>query len=474
MNKLVKNTSIYSIGQILPQAAGFILLPIYTRYLTPADYGIVSSMAVLQTILAIFFTLCLERSVVRLYWDYKTDNDKKDFFGTITISIAVLSSIILLLLFTFNKYVGLIYKSIDFYPFYVYAILSSFIGVFSLVPKKYLMLKEKAGTFITLSLLQFVLRSVFVLYFIIVSKEGAIGYLKGSLFSVIILLPIFSLISFKICNLKFKYNIFKNAFSFSLPIVPAIMTAWVLNLSDRVFIERYFTLEDVGIYSLGYKIAGLVVLFTGAFSLAYDPVFFKLANSDNQKIAKKKLFSYNHIYLIIIILFCFIIAFFSKEIVTIMLDKKFISAYYFIPLIAFSYLFSQAGGITSRFFQQSKKMKANMYISISAAVINVILNFLLIPPFGAFGAAYATILSMFLVFSVSYFYTKKYCYFIPINFKKIIPLTVFLILTVILFQYILDFAIVTSLIIKMFVFFGIGLFFIKKYYSQIRVIFVKA
>ena len=474
MNKLVKNTSIYSIGQILPQAAGFILLPIYTRYLTPADYGIVSSMAVLQTILAIFFTLCLERSVVRLYWDYKTDNDKKDFFGTITISIAVLSSIILILLFTFNKYVGLIYKSIDFFPFYVYAILSSFIGVFSLVPKKYLMLKEKAGTFITLSLLQFILRAGFILYFIIVSKEGAIGYLKGNLFAVIILLPIFSLISFKICNFKFKYKIFKEAFSFSLPIVPAIMTAWILNLSDRVFIERYFTLEDVGIYSLGYKIAGLVVLFTGAFSLAYDPVFFKLANSDNQKIAKKKLFSYNHIYLIITILFCFIIAFFSKEVVTILLDKKFINAYYFTPLIAFSYLFSQASGITSRFFQQSKKMKANMYISISAAVINVILNFLLIPPFGAFGAAYATILSMFLVFSVSYFYTKKYCYFIPINFKKIIPLTVFLILTVILFQYILDFAIVTSLIIKMFVFFGIGLFFIKKYYSQIRVIFVKA
>jgi len=93
MNKLVKNTAVYSIGQILPQAVGFILLPIYTHFITPADYGIVSSMAVLQTILAIFFTLCLERSIVRLYWDYKTENDKKDFFGTITISIAVFSSI---------------------------------------------------------------------------------------------------------------------------------------------------------------------------------------------------------------------------------------------------------------------------------------------------------------------------------------------------------------------------------------------
>ena len=474
MNKLVKNTTIYSLGQILPNAAGFILLPIYTKYLTPADYGIVSSMAVLQTILAIFFTLCLERSVVRLYWDYKTENDKKDFFGTITISIAVISSFILVLLFLFNNYVGLIYKSINFYPFYVYAILSSFIGVFSLIPKKYLMLKEKAGSFIILSLLQFLLSAGFTLWFIIARDEGAAGYLKARLLAVIILLPIFAIISIKICNFKFKYHIFKNAFSFSLPIVPAIMTGWILNLSDRIFIERYFSLADVGIYSLGYKIAGLVILFTGAFGLAYDPVFFKLANSDNQKIAQKKIFKYNHIYLIIIILICFIVSFFSKEVVTVLLNKKFISVYYFIPLISFSYLFSSAGGITSKFFQQSKKMKANMYISILAAVMNVILNFLLIPHFGAYGAAYATIISIGIPWFISYYYTKKHCYFTPINWRQIIPITIVFVSIFLFFQYILNLDIITSLVIKIFIVGVIGLFFIKKYYSQIKVIFAKS
>ena len=76
MAKIIKNTSIYAIGNILPKAAGFFLLPVYTRYLTPADYGIVSSMQVLSTILAVAFTLAIERSIYRLYWDYKTDNDK--------------------------------------------------------------------------------------------------------------------------------------------------------------------------------------------------------------------------------------------------------------------------------------------------------------------------------------------------------------------------------------------------------------
>lgn len=471
MNKLVKNTSIYFIGQILPEAAGFILLPIYTRYLAPSDYGIVTSMAVLQTILAVFFTLCLERCVIRLYWDYKTEDEKKDFFGTITISIAVSSSIIVSLLFFFNRYVGLIYKSIDFYPFYAYAILSSFLGVFSLVPKIYLVLKGKPRLFVTLSLLQFVFTTIFILWFIIVKQEGAIGYLKGVLFSRLITLPVFILISLRTSHLKFKYSIFRNALSFSVPIIPAIMTAWVLNLSDRVFIERYFTLADVGIYSLGYKIAGLVGLFTGSFGLAYGPVFFKLANSDNQEIARTSLSKYNHIYLIMVIFVCFMISFFSKEGTFLLLDEKYRDAYLFIPLISFSYLFSQAEDIPGKFFKQSKKMKENMYIAISVAVMNIILNFLLIPRFGAFGAAYATIISMAIGFFMSYLFAKKYCYFIPFEWRQLALTFCPLFAILLLFQYGLNIDIYLSLFIKVLVCGVLGLLFLKKYYSQVKAIF---
>jgi len=474
MNSLVKNTSIYSLGQILPKAAGFILLPIYTKYLTPSDYGIVNSMAVLQTILAVFFTLCLERSIYRLYWDYETEDEKKDFLGTIVISISILSIIVISVLFVFNDYVGLIYKSIDFNPFYVYAIIISYFSIFSLVPRIYLMIKEKPIVYVTLSLFQFILNAGFILWFIIVKKESAIGYLKANLISILIILPVFLIITIKTINLRFKYSIFKNAFIFSVPLVPAIITSWILNLSDRVFIERYFSLTDVGIYSLGYTIAGVVLLFTTAFDLSYNPEFFRLANSDDQIKAKILISKYNNTYLSVVILFCFIISLFSKELITLFLNKRYLDAYFFVPLISFSYLFSQAMGITSKFFQQSKKMKANMYIAISAAVMNIILNFLLIPHFGAFGAAYATIISMAIPFFIAYSFCKKHCYFVPINWRKIVPITVFFISIFLIFQYILSFDIITSLIIKVFFIGGMGLFFMKKYYQQIRDIFTKA
>ena len=120
-SKIIKNTSLYTLGNILPQAAGFILLPIYTRYLTPADYGIVSSMQVLSTILAVFFTLAIDRSIFRLYFDYKIEKAKRDYLGTITISLFFISISVLLLLFIFRGIVGQIFKSIELYPCYFYA-----------------------------------------------------------------------------------------------------------------------------------------------------------------------------------------------------------------------------------------------------------------------------------------------------------------------------------------------------------------
>ena len=386
-NKIIKNTSLYTLGNILPQAAGFILLPIYTRYLTPADYGIVSSMQVLSTILAVFFTLAIDRSIYRLYFDYKTDKDKKDYLGTITISLFFISISVLLLLFICKGILGQIYKSIEFYPFHVYAILTAFFSVFSLLPKIYFQINEKAGKFVFISIIQFFLSTGFVLWFIIEEQAGAAGMLKGKMIANIVILPLFIYILYKTINFSFKIKIIKESLSFSLPMIPALLSAWILNLSDRVFIERYFDLQDVGIYSLGYKIAGLVLVFTGAFNLAYNPVFFKLANSEKQEKAKKTLFKYNNIYVIVLLIVVFFISLFSKEAIQLLLDPKYFEAYKIVPIIAFAHLISQTGGLLNLSIYQNKKTLQIMYMILGSATINILLNFLLVPEFGAYGAA---------------------------------------------------------------------------------------
>lgn len=471
-SKIIKNTSIYTLGNILPQAAGFFLLPIYTRYLTPADYGIVSSMQVLSTILAVFFTMAIERSIYRLYFDYKTEKSKRDYLGTITISLFLISTSVLLLLFIFRGIVSQIYKSIEFYPYYVYAILTSFFLIFSLIPKIYFQINEKAKKFVVISILQFLLSSGFVLWFIIGQRAGPSGMLKGRMFANIVILPIFIYILYRTINFSFKLRILKNSLSFSLPMIPSLLSAWILNLSDRIFIERYFNLHDVGIYSLGYKIAGLILIFTGAFYMAYNPVFYKLANSEKQMVAKKKLFNYNNAYIIVILIAAFFISIFSKEAIQFLLDPKYLGAYKIVPIIALAYFIGQISGLSNLSIYQEKKTLQMMYMSLGTAILNIILNFLLVPKFGAYGAAYATVLSFAFFFGIKYLYAKK-CYFIPINWRHIIPLTCFLIFIFILINYILNFDVITSLIVKLVFVSGMMLYFIKKYYKQIKVILLR-
>ncbi len=468
MSKIIKNTIIYTIGNVFPDVAAFVLLPIYTRYLSPADYGIVNSLQVLNAILAVVLTLAIERSVTRLYWDHKTENEKKEFLGTIVLTLLGIATAVLALLFLLKDLIALIYSSIPFYPFYVYAIITAYFSVFERVPKLYLRLKQKAKSFVILSIMQFVTKAAFILWFIVELKAGAAGMLKGQMIGTAIMAPIFLFIGFKIIKITFKPTIIKESLKYSLPMIPVFLSSWVLNLSDRIFLERYCSLSDVGIYSLGYKIGGLVLILASAFSLAYEPVFYKLANSDDQLDAKKKLFFYNNSLVIAMLLICFFISFFSKEAITILLDARYIEAYKIVPIIALAYFIAQSAGVMNRSIYQEKKTVVMMIIMISSAMLNIMLNFMLVPKYGVYGAAFSTVLSFTGMFIVEYWYAKK-CYFIDYDWKLIIKgLLVFVPLASLV--YFIEINIYLSLLIKLFIVGCMTLFFFVHFKDKVHVL----
>ncbi len=446
MSKLIKNTSLYTIGNIIPQIANFFLLPIYTAYLTTADYGIVQSMQVLTTILAIFFTLAVDRSVYRLYFDYKTDEDKKTYLSTIVISLFAISVLILASLFVFNNLVSQIYSTIDFYPYYSFAILTSFFSIYSIIPKIYYQINEKAVHFISLSLLQFVANTGFVLYFVVFAKAGASGWLQGLMLGNLITLPVFIYIAIKAINFKFNFEYLKNSLKYSLPMIPSLLSAWILNLSDRIFVEHYFSMSEVGIYSLGYRIAGLVLIVAGAFNMAYNPVFYRLASSDNQVEAKAKLSKYSTTYIYALIFIIFMISFFARELMQLLFKPAYLEAYKIVYLISFAYLISQIAGLFNLSIYQKKKTTVVMFIVLASAVVNIILNYLLIPVYGIYGAAYATILSFMIFAGVKYFYAKKY-YHIKTKWLNIFAVVIIAIAIQWIF-YLIELSLIKTIIIK--------------------------
>lgn len=469
--KLVKNTAIYTIGMIVPKIGQFILLPIYTRYLTPSDYGILANVQVINSILIILCTLALDRAIFRLYFDFKTEKEKRDYLGTIFIGLSISVVFITGATFSLSDTIGRIYKSINFYPYMSLSLIASVITTFFLVPKTAYFVKEKANVFVSLSISEFFVRNIFILIFVVLLDKGVLGYLQGQLIGNLVLLPLFLYLAWKQINFRFIKKYFKKSLFFSAPLLPKLLTGWIMISIDRIFIERYFDTHDVGIYSLGYKIAMLIVIFSDSFYKAYNPYYFKTAANNTRKKALSTLKKTNTIYLLIVILFCAIISLFAKEGITLLFDERYYESYKIIAIISLSYMIGKATGIFNLAIYQDKKTSFLLIVNIIGAAVNIGLNFLLIKEYGAYGAAWATVITYALTYTISYFYASK-CFYASFNKAIVIPTVIALLAINIVFYY-SNFSIVYSIIFKSLTIGLVGFFFWLKYRHEILTIIKK-
>jgi len=420
LKSLISSSIIYTLGRVLPQVVSFILLPVYTFYISTEDYGIINSMQVLSAIIVLFFTCALDRGVLRMYYDFDSSLIKKTYLGTISISIFIISTVFLIIFFLFSDKLNLIYSSIDFYPFYSYTLISCYLEVFSLIPLIYLQIHNKPLIYISLNLFKFIIGISLTLYFIIFLNTGAIGMIKALFFSNLIVTPVYLYFAFKSFSFKLDFKMLLDTFKFTLPILPTLLAAWVLNISDRIFVEKYFNMTDVGIYSLGSKISGSVLILFGAFSIAYSPYFFEKAK---KQLNNKDLFIFNKQICIFFLFLTFSLFFLSKEIIKIFFNANYYESVNVIQILSLHTILSVFLGVLNLMYYQSKATLPLLYIFIVGAVVNIVLNFVLIPELSFIGASYSTVLSFLVMFLIQFKFAKNY-YFIPFDWKNIFRVTV--------------------------------------------------
>ncbi|MFW6025685.1 MAG: lipopolysaccharide biosynthesis protein, partial [Candidatus Woesearchaeota archaeon] len=442
------------------------------KYMEPADYGIVYSLQVLVSVLTIAFTLSLPKAIFRLYYDYKTLDDKRTFISSIINTIFIISTSVFLLVLLFNNVVTLIYTSIDFFPYFLYVLIFILFNSFETVPKTLLMVKQKAKLFVILNVIQFLLKNGLIIVFVVYIGKGAEGYLLGQMLSAVILAPVFIYLIREYIRFRWNAGIIKSTLVFSLPMIPGNLSGWILNLSDRIFIERYFSTAEVGIYSLGYQIAGLVLIFSGAIKKAIDPHFYKTSNENNYETARQKLSKEFNYFIMFVFLIGFFIALFSKEAIQLFVDSKYLEAYKIVPIISLAYLIGQFSGYFNLMIYQKKKSIVVMYLMLLSALLNIGLNFLLIPVYGIYGAGWATVLSFSLMFILSAVVSRKY-YYIPLNYKLIGFLAIAGAGIIVPLNYYSTMNVFVSLAIKGLILVSISVFIYAKYRNKIQLIFKK-
>ena len=417
MSKLRRNTIIYSFGSALPRVGTFLLLPILTRYLTPTEYGTVSAMLIVGTIATILFTFAIDRSIWRLYHDYSV-GDRKALLGTLMMAIAVTATLGLSLALLGRDLLQLVFPSIPFVPFYVYALLAAYFGAFSVIPKISLKIEGKAATFVTLAGFEFLLTNALVLWFVI-HGGGAAGMLKGQMYGALVCGIGYLGIATRVARPTFRLDMLVASIKFSAPLIPSLLFAWILNVSDRVFLGRYRSLAEVGTYSLGYKVGSASTTLTGAFYQAYNPIFYKLANSEDQSRARAAIARYNSAFLAVSAAIGFSIAFAAPEAVVLLFPAAYQGVVGVIQIVAFGYIVSQAQGLLELQIYQSKRTVGLMWVYALGAATNIALNVVLVPLYGSYAAAWTTTAAFVVMFAADYWLARR-CYFVPFPWRDVL------------------------------------------------------
>jgi O-antigen/teichoic acid export membrane protein len=274
--------------------------------------------------------------------------------------------------------------------------------------------QRQPTTVVFLSIINFTFTVALILFFVVVLKTGLLGAIYGQVLGLGIVVLIFFKYVRKIINFKYYKTYTKGALLFILPLVPHALAGWVINLSDRILIERFCTLEDLAIYGLAYQLALALDILTISINQAWVPFFYSNAPNPqkSRELQKSGLF-----YFLLVLSIGLSLSLFSREITVLVGGNSYSTTQKIFPLIILAFVLRPIYFIFSPTLFYKRKTKLVPLITITAGIINVGFNLIFIPKIGYIAAAYSTILSYAILALMSYLLAKKY-FLIPFQFRK--------------------------------------------------------
>ncbi|MBU2471348.1 MAG: polysaccharide biosynthesis C-terminal domain-containing protein, partial [Bacteroidetes bacterium] len=349
--------------------------------------------------------------------------DRKQNFNTPFLSIIISSSFFSAIILLLSKPIGgLIALPEDFSRIIIYSAIILFLDAIVIIPFASLRQTGKAKKFALIKFLNILINVSLNIILLVKFKLGVEGIfisgLAASAMTVVILLSDI----FKNFRFNFSAKLFKELLKFGLPSLPAGLAAMMLQVIDRPIL-RYLTDDSsVGIYQANYRLGIFMMLVVSMFDYAWKPFFFSTAKEQNAKDIFARITTY---FLLGMATVFILITLLIENIVKFQIYGKFIihpdywSGLNIVPIILLAYLFNGLSLTFSAGIYIQKKTSYLPFITLIAAIANVVFNFLLIPMLGIIGAAFATLISYVVMAVTMYYYSQKF-YRIEYEYKKFI------------------------------------------------------
>lgn len=442
---LAKNTAIVSIGKICTQLITFFLLPVYTAVLSNEEYGVVDLLNTLTSLLLPIVTLQIEQGIFRYLIDCRENNEKQIKLITTIIRFMIIQSIACIVIFLcISPFIHNEYK--------YFLMANLLMGIFSSLLLQICRGLGDNATYAIGSFITGAFTVVLNVIFIVAFRWGAYGMLGATAISNFIC-AVYIFLKRKIYKYikpkQFDKKILKEIIKYSVPLIPNMISWWIVSASDRTIISAVIGIAQNGIYSAANKFSGVFTTLYSVFNLTWTESASININSEDRDEFFSKILD-------------FVIRFFGclclgtiavmPFVFNILINEKFAEAYYQIPILILGSVFNILVSFVGSIYVAKKLTKEIAKTSIIAAVINIFVNIVLIKSIGLYAASISTVIAYALMFIYRWIDVKKYVKF---NVNKILMFALTIMYGITIFTYYLKNTTISVVVLVIVVVFAI-------------------
>jgi O-antigen/teichoic acid export membrane protein len=470
-----KHSFIFGFGDAMRGMIGFLLIPIYTRYLTPADYGQLELLSITLSILSILACQGINNAFFRTYAfiDKEMKASIRDLVSTSYIYMMLSALFVSTLLYIFSEKYSIFLFGKNNSPELLVKIIAFtiFFQIVMIVPYTLLRAKMESIKYISISLTQFLFMVFLNIFFVTVLKTGLKGILLGNAVSSFLMAVITFLLIKRHLIFKISKRILRDLLSFGVPLVMAGMSLWVLQVSDRFLLQKLSSTHELGLFALGSRFAGiLLLLIVTPFQKVWASFSFQIAAKEQAKETFKTITTY---FFLILCFVGILIIVWTPLLIKFVAGEDFRDAYKVVSPLVYANIGGGMFLISVFGMYLLKKTKYISYIVGIGAVVNIILNSAVIPRYGMMGAAFASFVSYMLINFLSYRLSQRF-YYIPFDKLRLAKIC-FIFVIVSLFSSIFQFSNSITDIIYRFILIALFFagFFVVKFFEDREIIYIK-
>jgi len=394
--RISKHSAVYSLGSIAEKGLAFLLIPIYTRYLTTEDYGVLGILLTSMAVLMMFSSMGVLGGLAMSYNQKQDDSERRKAVGTALLTTVIGVSILLVMIMVFAGQLSNLFFSTDAYTTHFRLMgLMLFFDALLLVVFVTMRVQERSTRYVTIVMVKFLMAAGLNIGFVVGMGWGVKGVLTGiTISSGLVMVYVVPRMVSEVRPLL-SWDKFKGMLNYGLPYIPSNIMHQIATLSDRYFLLYMVGSAEVGLYTLGNRF-GMVVaaVIITPFLAAWGPFFWSIHQQPNAMEIYARVTTY---YFVITGFAALALAVLAKEMLQILTTSEFYSAYRVVGLIALAWVLQGTVNLFSLGVGLAKKMWWIPVIVGIGAMINVGLNWLLIPIWQMEGAAVATVASFSVV-----------------------------------------------------------------------------